>query len=312
MATTRLAIAPGDLGRLALAATCWGLGTVLSKAALDDVAPLPLLAIQLAVSLAILVVVMRVRRIPLQGEDPPLLGRLGILNPGMAYALGLLGLATITASLSVLLWVLEPMMILALAAVFIGERITPRFVALSVVAVAGLAFVIYEPSIGSSQLVGVVLTLAGVACCAVYTVATRRLIPDARETGQVVLAQQAHALGFVLVALLAATALGASPIPSRISPIALGSAAGSGALYYAGAYWFYLGALRRVPASLASVSYYMIPIVGVAASAILLGERLEPRQWVGVAIVIVAVIGAYRRPEAQDQGFRSSTSPVTR
>ncbi len=30
----------------------------------------------------------------------PVLGRLGVLNPGLAYALSLLGLVTITASLS--------------------------------------------------------------------------------------------------------------------------------------------------------------------------------------------------------------------
>jgi drug/metabolite transporter (DMT)-like permease len=308
----RPAIAPADLGRLALAATCWGLGTVISKAALEDIAPLPLLAIQLAVSLAILVVLMRVRGIPLRGDDPPLLGRLGILNPGIAYAFGLLGLATISASLSVLLWVLEPMMILALAAWFLGERITPAFVVLSVAAVAGLALVIAEPSIGASELIGVVLTLAGVACCAVYTVATRRLIPGARETGQVVLAQQAYALVFVLLAVVAATLLGAGPIPSHVGSIALASAAISGALYYAGAYWFYLGALRRVPASLASVSYYLIPIVGIAASALVLGERLDPRQWVGVVVVLAAVVGAFLQTRPAGQGLRSSTSPVTR
>jgi drug/metabolite transporter (DMT)-like permease len=204
------------------------------------------------------------------------------------------------------------MMILMLAAWFLGERITPAFVLLSVVAVAGLALVIVEPSIGTSELAGVALTLAGVACCAVYTVVTRRLIPGARETGQVVLAQQAHALVFVLLAVVAAMLLGAGPIPSQVGPIALASAAVSGALYYAGAYWFYLGALRRVPASLASVSYYLIPVVGIAASALVLGERLDPRQWVGVIVVLTAVVGAFLQTRPAHQGLRSSTSPVTR
>jgi drug/metabolite transporter (DMT)-like permease len=308
----RLAIAPADLGRLALAAVCWGLGTVISKAALDEIAALPLLAMQLAVSLVILVVLMRLRGIPLRGDDPPLLGRLGILNPGIAYALSLLGLATITASLSVLLWVFEPMIILVLAAWFLGERITPAFVGLSVAAVAGLALVVYEPSMGTSQLIGVALTVAGVVCCAVYTVTTRRLIPEARETSQVVLAQQAHALGFALVVLIVVALVGGSSVPASVSIRAVASAALSGALYYAGAYWFYLGALRRVPASLASVSYYLIPIVGVTASAVLLGERLDLRQWIGVLIVLAAVTGAFRRPSGVPQGLRSSTSPVTR
>jgi drug/metabolite transporter (DMT)-like permease len=293
-------IAPADLGRLALAAVCWGLGTVISKAALEDIAALPLLAIQLAVSLAILVLVMRVRGIPLRGDDPPLLGRLGVLNPGIAYALSLLGLSTITASLSVLLWVLEPMIILVLAARFLGERITPAFVALSIAAIAGLALVIYEPAMGTSQLIGVALTMAGVLCCAVYTVTTRRLIPGARETGQVVLAQQAHALAFALLAVIVATLLGAPSLPASVSMSALAAAAVSGALYYAGAYWFYLGALRRVPASLASVSYYLIPIVGVTAGALLLGERLDARQWVGVVVVLGAVIGAFGQREARE------------
>jgi len=203
-------------------------------------------------------------------------------------------------------------MILVLAAWFLDERITPAFVALSVAAVAGLALVIAEPSIGTSELIGVALTLAGVACCAVYTVATRRLIPGARETGQVVLAQQAHAFVFVLLAVVAAMLLGAGPIPSQVGPIALASAAVSGALYYAGAYWFYLGALRRVPASLASVSYYLIPVVGIAASALVLGERLDPRQWVGVIVVLTAVVGAFLQKRPAHQGLRSSTSPVTR
>jgi O-acetylserine/cysteine efflux transporter len=90
------------------------------------------------------------------------------------------------------------------------------------------------------------------------------------------------------------------------------SAIVSGALYYTGAYWLYLGALRRVPASLAAVSFYLIPIVGVTAGALLLGERLGPTQWVGVFVVLAAVWGVVRRPRPVDQGFRSSTSPVTR
>ena len=49
-----------------------------------------------------------------------------------------------------------------------------------------------------------------------------------------------------------------------MTPLGLGSAVASGALYYAGAYWFYLGALRHVPASFAAVSFYLIPIVGLA------------------------------------------------
>src|SRR4051794_25948764 len=177
---SRSIVARRDLLGLILAACCWGLGTVVSKAALDEIPPLTLLPIQLCSSLVILGLLMRRQGIPLRGGASPLLGRLGLLNPGIAYALSLLGLMTISASLSVLLWALEPLMILFLAGFFLRERITPALVMLSLVAVAGMSLVVYDPST-SGQAVGVALTVAGVACCAAYSVITRRFIPEAHE-----------------------------------------------------------------------------------------------------------------------------------
>jgi len=281
-----------DLAALIGAAICWGLGTVVSKAALAEIAPVTLLAVQLASSLGVLTLLMRWRGIPLRGDGPALLGRLGLLNPGAAYALGLLGLVSITASVSVLLWALEPIMIMFLAAVALRERITPTLVALSIAALMGIALVVYDGASSGAQGVGVLLALAGVACCAAYTVITRRYIPDARETGQVVLAQQAYAFALALVLVLVA---GGAPLPESISALALGSAIASGVLYYAAAYWLYLGALRRAPASIAAGSFYLIPIVGVAAGALILGERLGPSQWLGASIVLAAVLGILLR-----------------
>ena len=292
-------VARRDLVALTLAATCWGVGTVVSKAALDEVPPLTLLPIQLAASLAILAVLMRRQGISFRSGGSPLLGRLGLLNPGLAYALSLLGLATITASLSVLLWALEPLMILFLAAWFLQERITPTFVVLSLVAVAGMVVIVYDPSGSSGQLIGVALTVAGIACCAAYSVITRRWIPDAKETSQVVLAQQGHALALALGLVVVVGLVGGAIVPLSLTPLGLVSALGSGVLYYAAAYWFYLGALRHVPASVAALSFYLIPIVGVAASALLLGERLDPRQWVGALMVLGAVLAILRQPSVE-------------
>jgi probable blue pigment (indigoidine) exporter len=294
-----LPVARRDVLALVLAAICWGVGTVISKAALDEVPPLTLLPIQLAVSLVILGVLMRRRGISFRSEGSPLLGRLGLLNPGAAYALSLLGLATITASLSVLLWALEPLMILFLAGWFLHERITASFIALSLVAVGGVVVILYDPAASTGQVIGVALTLAGIACCAAYSVITRRWIPGARETSQVILAQQAHALVFALVLVEVVGVAGGAILPSSLTPLGMVSAAGSGALYYAGAYWFYLGALRHVPASYAALSFYLIPIVGVTAGALLLGERLDPHQWVGAVIVLAAILAIIRQPAVE-------------
>ena len=293
---SRSSIARRDLAALILAATCWGVGTVISKAALKEIPPLTLFPIQLTVSLVLLAVLMRRQGIALRSEGVPLLGRLGLLNPGLAYALSLLGLTTITASLYVLLWTFEPLMILFLAAWFLRERITPAFVVLSGMAVAGMVVIVYDPSSGRGQLVGVALTLAGVVCCAVYSVVTKRWIPGAQETTQVILAQQVYALALALGLVVVVGLVGGAILPTALTPLGLASAVTSGALYYAGAYWFYLGALRRVPASFAALSFYLIPIVGVVAGVLLLGERLDSRQWVGAAIVLVALFGILRQP----------------
>jgi drug/metabolite transporter (DMT)-like permease len=289
-------VARRDLVALVLAATCWGGGTVISKAALAEIPPLTLLPIQLASSLAVLGILMRRRGISFRSDAPPLLGRLGLLNPGIAYALSLLGLTTITASLSVLLWAFEPLLIVVLAAWFLQERITPTFVALSLVAVAGMVIVLYDPSTTGGALVGVGLTLAGIVCCAAYTVIARRWIPDARETSQVILAQQAYALVLALGLVVVVGLAGGAVAPTSLTPVGLAGAVGSGALYYAGAYWFYLGALRHVPASLAAVSFYLIPIVGITAGALFLGERFVPRQWIGAVVVLAAVLAIIRLP----------------
>jgi drug/metabolite transporter (DMT)-like permease len=280
---------------LLLAAAAWGTGTVVSKRAVAEIPPLTLLAIQLAASVAVLFLLMRLRRIPiLDPSAPALLGRLGILNPGLAYALSLLGLAHISASLSVLLWALEPILILVLAAWFLSERVGPVVLGLSLVAIAGLLLVAYEPGTAGSA-AGVTLTIAGVICCAIYTVVTRRWIATSDSTAPVVIAQQTHALGIALVAVIVLWIAGGAVRPDAVSPIGWASAIGSGVLYYAAAYWLYLFALRTVPASLAAASFYLVPVFGVAAGFLFLDERLDPGQWLGVAVVSVAVVAILRR-----------------
>jgi len=77
-------------------------------------------------------------------------------------------------------------------------------------------------------------------------------------------------------------------LPSAVTPGGLTSALVSGILYYGLAYWFYLTALRDVPASVAAMSFYVVPVFGIAG-AWGTGERLEPLQWLGAAVVVGSV-----------------------
>ena len=273
---------------LVLAAACWGIGTVVSKQAVAEIAPLTLLPIQLASSVLFLLVITRVRREPLPtGREGRLLGRLGLLNPGLAYALSLLGLTGISASLAVLLWAGEPILILLLAAAVLGDRIGPATALPSIAAVGGLTLVVLDPA-ASGSVVGIGLTVAGVVVCAVYTVLTRRWLLGTDATFGIVLAQQLYALALSAIVLIGLLAAGQPMLPAGITPAGALSAAVSGLLYYAFAYSFYISALRRVRASIAAASFYLIPVFGLGGAWVT-GERLQPVQWLGAAIVIGAV-----------------------
>jgi probable blue pigment (indigoidine) exporter len=290
-------VAPTAVGALVAAAACWGLGTVVSKQLVDDVTPLTLLPVQLAASCGLLALITTVHRDRLAWTPPVRrLAALGVLNPGIAYALGLIGLTTITASLSVLLWALELVVILLLAALLLKEHISARLAILIAIAVTGALMVLYQPG-ASGEPIGIILTLVSIGFCAVYTVLTRRMLLDDSSL-TVVLAQQLAALGFaVVLATVVELAGGPGWETSGLSTGNWVGAAASGFLYYGLGFTFYVAGLRQVPASYAGAFLPLIPVFGVAA-AYLLGERLDPRQLLGALIIVGATAAIALRQRA--------------
>ena len=286
---------------LVAAAACWGVGTVVTKQVLADVAPLVLLPVQLGASCLFLVVVSRLGRTRITwSRQLRRLTALGVLNPGLAYALGLLGLASISASMSVLLWTSEPVLILLLAVLLLREHVPAALALLMAAAVVGVLLVVYEPGVEGSG-AGVALTLGAVAACALYTVLARRLLLDDASVS-VALLQQVAALVFALLVLgCAALVTGGSPGTSSLSGGTWLAAAGSGILYYGLAFWLYLSALRGVTASVAGSFITLVPVFGIAAGHAV-GERLAERQWVGAVLVVLAmVLVSVRQARAADR-----------
>ena len=289
------------------ATACWGGGTVLSKQVLDrGVAPLTLLAIELAASTLLLglgALVLGVRP-----TWSPTLGRLallGVLNPGVAYALGLLGLVTITASLSVLLWATEPVLIMLLAALLLRERIAAATMVGVAIALVGVLLVLYRPGAAGDG-IGISLTVGAVAACAFYTVLTRRLLLDDGSL-EVVLVQQGAALCFAVAVVGMAWAVEITDLGMPADLATWGLAAASGMVYYGLAFWFFISGLRGVPASVAGSLFPLIPVFGIAAGYVA-GDRLTDRQWMGAALVVAATGAAVVHHLTRD-GVRSSAIP---
>ncbi|KRF06726.1 hypothetical protein ASG88_19690 [Nocardioides sp. Soil777] len=281
---------------LITAAACWGVGTVITKQMLFDVPALTLLPLQLLASCAFLAAAARAGRNRITWS--PAMRRLtllGVLNPGLAYALALVGLTSISASMSVLLWATEPLLILVLAVVLLRERVARRQSGAMLMALAGVGLVVYSPG-AAGNLMGVALTLTAVAACAVYTVLARRwFLDDASLT--VAFAQQVAALSFAVVIAAGAQLGGGQGWDlGALSPRAWVGAAASGVLYYGLAFWLYLTGLQRVPASVAGSFITLVPVFGVVAGY-LVGERLTERQWVGAVIVVVAMVVVAMPPQ---------------
>lgn len=276
---------------LVAATACWGTGTVLSKQVLErGVAPLTLLVIELAASsllllLALILLRQRLTWSPTMGK----LAVLGLLNPGLAYALGLLGLATISASMSVLLWATEPVLILLLAVLFLRERAAPATTLALAAALAGVLLVVYSPG-ATGQTGGITLTVAAVTACSAYTVLTRWLILDDSSVA-VALVQQLAALGFAAALAGSAAVTGAAHLDLPTDTATWGLAAASGIVYYGLAFWLFIGGLREVPASIAGSFLPLIPVFGLTAGY-LAGDRLIGRQWLGATLVITATTAA--------------------
>ncbi|MBI5087747.1 MAG: DMT family transporter, partial [Actinobacteria bacterium] len=147
---------------LVAAAACWGIATAISKRAVDEIAPTTLLPIALAISTAVLGVAAAVTRdSQLPTRHRAQLAWLGVLNPGLSYALSLAGLQRITASASALLWALEPILILALAWLLLSERPNRSIAIGALLALGGVTLVVVQPDVGLGA-TGVMLTVAGV------------------------------------------------------------------------------------------------------------------------------------------------------
>lgn len=282
-----MSIPVAQVVRLVGASACWGLGTVLSKYALGSLSPLRLLNIQLAASVTGLVLLLQFNRVPVVwNRRLYVIGALGVLNPGLAYWLGLVGLKMTTATVAALIWAVEPALILVAARIVLHERIGGTVVALLLPATLGVVLVIGSGPISGSWLGGLSI-LAGVGACALYAVFTQRVVAEAPLL-VVLTVQQASAL--IFVAALSMLPLEDPPaIQSASSSAVWGVAIMSGIIYYAVAYWLFVGALRDVAATTAGLFINLVPVFAIVAASVMLDERPGGWQWIGAALVFAAM-----------------------
>jgi drug/metabolite transporter (DMT)-like permease len=274
-----------------LSTLCWGAGMTLTKLALTYFEPSLLLVIQLLSSIGFLVCmgpVLRIRVPTLRSLSK--IWWLGVLEPGMAYFLGLEGLKRISASEAVVLSSTESILVVVLAWLCAKER--PRGMVLMLAAVGGVGAVLVAGSHldlngVTPSFVGDALLLGGVMCAAGYVVLSSRL-SSVTEPLSALIAQQAGAVVFAVGMYVIVNERSLSL--QRVDGYGWVLAAASGIIQYACAFWLYLWALKGLSASVAGLFLNLIPVFGLLIAMPVLGDHLSATQWIGAALIIGSVV----------------------
>ena len=302
-----------DLGILALVVLgpVWGYGWVATKVALDYSDAMTFAALRVPLSAACLFLVMIVLRKPLR---PPPLGwtmLIGLLQTTLFVGLVITALNSAGAGKVAVLTYTMPFWLLLLAWIFLGERLRGvQWLAVGL-AFAGLILVV-RPWAFESAVSGLLTVLGGLSWAAAALVVK---LMQRRHTVEV-LSLTSWQMLFGSIPLIVLAAITYSGGPDWTAGFVWGLAY-TVVLANAVAWFLWLYALHALPAGAAGLGTLSIPVVGVLAAWIQLGEVPTLVEGIGMIMIIsaLAVLAAYGllagRRGATAAGEEPDVRPVT-
>ncbi len=194
----------------------------------------------------------------------------------------------------------------ALAASFVGERLTATKLVGFALASVGAALVIAAgqtaDEISGRRLIGDVLMLLGAVCWAIYTVLGTIAMRTRSPLAVVTIAAPVGALCLIPLGFLEK---GYSDVAGwnvtvwlNVLYLALVGSVASFILFY----WI----VRRVGAAVGAMTSYFVPILTLAMAVVFLGDRPQPLQLVGGVVILagvrVATLGLTRQGQPVPEG----------
>ncbi len=290
---TSSAFAPRDLGLLFSLAAMWGLSFLFIKVAVADVTPLWIVAARVTLGGVLLAVIVRLRGVEIPRERV-VWGHLLVLAlvtnmipwVGIAWAQQFLpsGVTAMTNSLT-------PIATLTVAVAIGQESLTTRRLAGLAIAVAGTLVVVASELGTPERAVALVVAVSATLMYGAGAVYARHFVTGRVRPLATAFGQLAWSV-VILVPLAAAT--GPAPLPGRVSLTAIGSLAALGIFGTGLAFLVFYVLMERVGATNATLVTYLIPVVGVTAGIVVLGERFGANVPVGGALIIAGVWLAQR------------------
>ncbi len=278
---------PWGLIMLAAASVGWGCSTTLSAFALRRIGPTDLLAVELVTGgIVIWAVALMGPARKFATPDWKVFALLGLCEPGLTYLLANEGLRRDSAATAALLFALEAVIVVPLAAVFLAERVSAGvFVALGV-GLLGALIIAGGAQTGKDTLGGHLLILGSTFAAASYALLARRTThraPAMVVTTYQLLAATAIALPFAI----ASHIVGDSGPPS--ADISHWSAAiAAGLLGVALPFLLYNRAIVEVRATIAAGVLNLVPLVGFATAVIFLGDRPKRLEIAGGCLILLS------------------------
>jgi drug/metabolite transporter (DMT)-like permease len=271
----------------------WGFNQVAIKLALPDIPPLTMAALRSIGGLAVVMLVARLRGVPMFARDGTL--RAGVIA-GLMFAFEFLviyrGLLYTSATRAVVFIYIAPFVV-ALASARLGERLGSLQWGGLALSFAGVALAIGMPQadVDSTVLFGDVLVVVGGVLWAGTTIVVK-LSPLLRAPAERTLAYQL-AVSIPILA-LGAVAFG-ERFPGWPGPVAAMSLAYQTFWVVGLTFLFWFMLVRKYSASKLSAFTFMTPLFGVAAGHFVLNDPLTPA-FVAAAVLVIAGLILVNRP----------------
>lgn len=269
---------------LALLALVWGYNWVVMKVALEYAAPFPFAALRALGAAALLFVVLGLMRKPLTSPAPRRMVLLALFQTVGFVSLVSLALSTGNAGKTAILAYTMPFWVLVLAVPLLGERLSGGKALAGGLGFAGLLLILSpwtrHPTFTST------LLAAGAGLDWAVAVIIAKKIP-AHGVWELLRLNAWQTLVGCVPLTLAALLIPAAPI--RWTPAFDLALAYNIVLGTSLAWFLWLFVLSRLPAGLSGLSALIIPVVGIAAAWLQLGERPGPWEGAGVAAVVIGL-----------------------
>jgi drug/metabolite transporter (DMT)-like permease len=212
-------------------------------------------------------------------------GTMAVLGIATAF-MGICYLSSVTfipVTVAVVLFYTYPILIVLASPLVEGTRLTPSLLGVVGLALTGVVMVV-GPAFGSLDWRGIALALGASVSTATQFFAAARC----RRTNVVAKTLWIHLLVLPTAALIGWAAGSLTP-PSTLT--ADSYAVAMTIAGYVFAFVLQLLALARVSAVAAGIVYCAEPVVAAISAAFILGERLNGLQFIGGALVLMAIIG---------------------